>query len=153
MLTKKLEDFLNSQNVQYGVIDHMATATAQRTAAAAHIPGNELAKTVMVKTDGKMAMAVLPSSCFVNLTQFKEATGANSVSLASEGEFRDLFPDCEAGAMPPFGNLYGMDVYVDESLAADNQIAFNAGTHKELIQMPYKVYENLVHPKISRFTT
>ncbi|UKJ07029.1 aminoacyl-tRNA deacylase [Solitalea lacus] len=152
MLSKKLEDYLNSQQIQFTVIDHMATATAQRTAAAAHIPGNEMAKTVMVKIDDKMMMAVLPSHNRIDLGKLKELTGARMISLANEGEFRTYFPDCETGAMPPFGNLYGMDVYCEEQLSRDRQIAFNAGSHKELIQMPFKSFENLVHPRITHFS-
>ncbi|MCO4291997.1 YbaK/EbsC family protein [Solitalea sp. MAHUQ-68] len=152
MHSKKLEDYLNDQNVQYAIIDHMATATAQRTAAAAHIPGNEMAKTVMLKVDDKMMMAVLPCHCRIDIGRLKEITGANNISLANEGEFRTYFPDCETGAMPPFGNLYGMDVLVDEQLSKDQKIAFNSGSHRELIQMPFKAFENLVHPRISHFT-
>ncbi|SMO54480.1 aminoacyl-tRNA deacylase [Solitalea koreensis] len=151
MLNKKLQDFLDSQHVNYSVINHLSTSTAQRTAAAAHIPGKEMAKTVMVKTDDKMAMAVLPANNNINLAQLKEVTGAENVSIVSEGEFRNLFPDCEVGAMPPFGNLYGMNVYVEESLSANEPIAFNGGSHRELVQMPYKAFEQLVHPTVSKF--
>jgi Ala-tRNA(Pro) deacylase len=126
--------------------------TAQEIAASAHIPGKELAKTVMVKIDGKMAMAVLPASYRIDFDLLQGATGASTIELASEEEFEDLFPDCEVGAMPPFGNLYGMDVFAAASLAEDTDIAFNAGSHSELIRLPYKDFEKLVGPKVLQFS-
>jgi Ala-tRNA(Pro) deacylase len=107
-----------------------------------------MAKTVIVKVDGRMAMAVLPASERVDLETLRAATGAARVSLATEQEFRTLFPDCEPGAMPPFGNLYGMDVFVAPHLADDPEIAFNAGTHTELIRLPFHDFARLVQPKI-----
>ena len=117
-------------------------------AAAAHIPGKELAKTVMVKLDGKLTMTVVPSSMKVNLGRLKGAAGASEAMLADEKDFGDAFPDCELGAMPPFGNLYGMDVFVDEHLAEDEEIAFNAGSHTELLHVAYKDFEKLVSPNV-----
>jgi Ala-tRNA(Pro) deacylase len=152
MPINKLREFLDAHEVKYVAIKHSLAYTAQEIAASAHIPGRELAKTVIVKVDGKMAMAVLPSSYRVDLEALKRATGAKTVELATEGEFKDLFPECHAGAMPPFGNLYGMDVYVAESLREDEEIAFNACSHTELIRMSYKDYERLVKPKILRFS-
>jgi len=105
----------------------------------------------MVKVDGKMAMAVLPASCKVDLMHLKDAVGAASVELAGEREFRDMFPGCETGGMPPFGNLYGMDVYVSAKLAEDQEIAFNAGSHTELLKLAYKDFERLVKPKVIHF--
>ena len=122
-------------------------------AASAHVPGKELAKTVMVKIEGKMAMAVLPASSRVDLHQLREAIGASKVELASEGEFKDMFPECEVGAMPPFGNLYGMDVYASVKLAEDEEIAFNAGSHTELIRLAYQDFEKLAEPKVLGFST
>jgi Ala-tRNA(Pro) deacylase len=133
-------------------MQHSSAYTAQEIAASAHIPGKELAKTVIVKIDGKMAMAVLPASYKVSFDQFKEAIGANEVRLAYEQEFIDKFPDCEVGAMPPFGNLYGLDVYVAESLADDEEIAFNACTHTELIKMNFNDFEQLVKPVRLKFS-
>ena len=135
MPVKKLKEFLDSNQVKYATISHSAAYTAQEIAASAHVPGKELAKTVMVKIDGKMAMAVLPASFKVDLEHLKEAAGAEHVELAGEREFRDMFPGCETGGMPPFGNLYGMDVYVSAKLAEDTEIAFNAGSHTELVRM------------------
>ena len=151
MPATKLKEFLDSQNVKYVTINHSAAYTAQEIAASAHIPGQELAKTVMVRLDGKLAMAVLPASYKVDLNALKESTGAHQVELAGEQEFRSQFPECELGAMPPFGNLYDLQVYVDQSLTKDDTIAFNAGSHTELIKLSYKDFESLVRPKILKF--
>ena len=136
------------ENVKYISKFHSAAYTAQEIAASAHIPGKELAKTVMLKLDGKMAMVVLPASKQVNFTLLRGASGARHAELATEEEFETLFPGCDIGAMPPFGNLYGMDVFADESLTKDQEIAFNAGSHFELIKLAYKDFERLVNPKI-----
>ncbi|MBI1991226.1 MAG: YbaK/EbsC family protein [Betaproteobacteria bacterium] len=121
-------------------------------AESAHIRGQELAKTVMVDIDGKLAMAILPASEKLDLRLLKQAAGASKVRLASEDEFRDKFPECELGAMPPFGNLYGMEVFAAETLAADEEIVFSAGSHTELIRMAYKDFEHLVQPRIVKLT-
>lgn len=147
----KLREYLESQNVSYTVIKHSPVYTAQEIAASAHIPGKQLAKTVMVKIDGEMAMAVMPAPYRVNFERFKEQTGANQVELASEQEFKDKFPDCEPGAMPPFGNLYGMEVYAAKNLAEEMEIAFCAGAHGELIRIAYKDFESLAKPKVIDF--
>ena len=153
MPLKKLKDFLDGHNIKYVTISHSQAFTAQETAATAHIPGKELAKTVMVKIDGKMAMAVLPASNKIDFNLLKEATGAKRVELASEQEFKDLFPECEIGAMPPFGNLYGMEVFATESLAENQDIAFNSGSHTELIKMSYKDFETHVKPTVTKFSS
>jgi len=151
MPVRKLKDFLDERGVKYVSTSHSQAFTAQEIAAAAHIPGHELAKTVMVKLDGKMAMAVLPADFAVDFDLLRQAAGADSAELASEEEFRDLFPDCEVGAMPPFGNLYGMAVFVEQGLSEDEQIAFNAGSHRELLQLAYKDFEALVEPTVVKF--
>jgi Ala-tRNA(Pro) deacylase len=152
MPVKKIKEFLDSQNIKYISIIHSSAYTAQEIAASAHIPGKELAKTVMVKIDGGMAMAVLPATKKVDFDLLKEASGANKVELAGEQEFKGMFPDCEVGAMPPFGNLYGMKVFVAEILTEDKEIVFNAGSHTELIKLEYKDFEKLVKPKIIKFS-
>ena len=151
MPSKKLKEFLDSNDVKYVSIAHSTAYTAQEVAASAHIHGKDLAKTVIVKIDGKMAMAVLPASYKVDLDLLKTAAGASTIELTAEHEFRSMFPDCNVGAMPPFGNLYGMTVYADESLAEDEEIAFNAGTHAELIKMAYKDFERMVKPTVEQF--
>jgi Ala-tRNA(Pro) deacylase len=150
MPLSKLKDFLDSYNVKYVVISHSVAYTAAGIAALTHIPGRELAKTVIVKIDGALAMAVVAASQHVDLAALKAATCAKTVELASEAEFRAQFPDCELGAMPPFGNLYGMSVFADESLLRDKEIAFNAGSHRELVRIAWEDYERLVQPKVMR---
>ncbi len=152
MPVEKLKNYLDENNIKYITIKHSPAYTAQQIAASAHVSGKELAKTVMVKLDGKMAMAVLPASYHIDFKLLEEASGALKVSLAEEDEFKDMFPDCETGAMPPFGNLYGMDVYVARSLAEDEEIFFNAGTHSELIRLSYNDFERLVKPKVLKFS-
>ena len=152
MPMKRLKEFLDANNVKYITISHSRAFTAQETATSAHIAREEMAKTVMVKIDGKMAMAVLPASCNVDLELLKDVTNSSTIELADEKEFQDLFPDCEVGAMPPFGNLYQMDVFAAESLSEDEEFAFNAGTHRELIKTSYKDFERLVKPKVAKFS-
>jgi Ala-tRNA(Pro) deacylase len=152
MPVKRLKEFLDSNNIKYVTISHSPAYTAQAIAASAHVSGKELAKTVMVKVDGTMAMAVLPASCQVDFDLITEAMGAGHVELASEAEFKDLFPECEVGAMPPFGNLYDMEVCVAAKLAEDDEIAFNAGSHTELIKLSFKDFERLVKPKVLAFS-
>jgi len=153
MPIQKLRQFLDENLVKYIVITHSKAYTSQGVAAVAHIPGNELAKTVILKKDGKLCMAVLPASKQVNLAAFAKHTHSTDVSLASERDFKDRFPDCEVGAMPPFGNLYGLCVYADASLTRDKEIAFNAGSHLELIKLAYSDFARLVEPIISDFVT
>ena len=148
-----LKEFLDKQGIKYITIRHSTAYTAQEVAASAHIPGKELAKIVMVKIDGKMTMAVLPATHNVDLELLKKVASANKVELASEEEFKGMFPGCDVGAMPPFGNLYGLDVFAAESLAEDKEIAFNAGSHAELIKLTYKDFERLVKPKVGRFSS
>jgi len=152
MPVKKLKEFLDANKIKYVTVAHSPAYTAQQIAASAHIPGRELAKTVMVKIDGKLAMAVLPASFKIDFDLLGKASGAKKVELATEGEFKEMFPGCELGAMPPFGNLYGMDVFVAQSLAEDDEIAFNAGSHTELIKLSYKDFERLVKPRVARIS-
>ncbi len=152
MPVKKLREFLDQNGVKYVSISHSPAYTMSEIAALAHIPGKEVAKTVMVKVDGKMAMAVLPSNAQVDFDLLKRGTGAKNVALASENDFKELFPECDVGAMPPFGNLYGMAVYVAPRLAEDREIAFNAGSHTELLRLTYKDFERLVKPKVFSFS-
>ena len=152
MPVKKLKEFLDKNKVKYVAISHSKAYTAMEIAAAAHIVGKELAKTVMVKIDGRMAMAVLPASHRVDLDLLQKAAKAKKVEIADEAEFKGLFPDCELGAMPPFGNLYGLDVYTAKSLAEDEEIAFNAGSFTELIKLAYQDYEKLVKPVLGKFS-
>ena len=153
MPIQKLKEFLDSHQIKYVTISHSKAYTAQEVAATSHIPGKELAKTVIVKIDGNMAMAVLPSSFQVDFHLLKKALGVSIIDLAEENEFKYTFPGCDVGAMPPFGNLYGMKVYVDNKLSQDEEIAFNAGNHTELIRLAYKDFEQLVQPTLLSFAT
>lgn len=152
MPLSKLRDFLDSHYVKYLVISHSLAYTAQGIAALAHVSGKKLAKTVIVKIDGILAMAVVPASHHVDLNQLRMLAGAQTVEIASEREFKDAFPDCETGAMPPFGNLYDMAVYADASLAENEEITFSAGTHRELVRMSWHDMERLVNPQIASLT-
>jgi Ala-tRNA(Pro) deacylase len=147
MPTPRLTELLDREGIRYITIQHSRAYTAQEVAAAAHVPGKEMAKTVVTKLDGKPALVVLPAGEKVNFDQLRANTGASDVELATEQEFATLFPGCELGAMPPFGNLYGLETYVTRSLADDEEIAFNAGTLTELVRMPYRDFERVVHPK------
>ncbi len=152
MPTKKLKAFLDENNVKYITVRHSSAYTAQEIAAKAHVSGKEVAKTVIIKVEGKMAMAVLPASYQLDFKLLKHLFGTQQVTLATEAEFSYSFPDCEVGAMPPFGNLYDMEVYVAESLAEDKQIAFNNGSHTEMLKMSFEDYERLVQPRILKFS-
>lgn len=152
MPIKMLKEFLDSNKIKYITISHSPVYTAQEIAASVHIPGKGLAKSVLIKIDGKMAMAVLPASDKIDFDLLKSVIIGTNIRLAYEQEFIDKFPDCEVGAMPPFGNLYGLEVYVSESLSKNEEIAFNACSHSELIKMSYKDFEKLVKPKIMSFS-
>lgn len=150
MPLSKLREFLDSHNIKYLVISHSLAYTAQGVAALAHVSGKKLAKTVIVKIDGILAMAVIPASDHVDLDRLKTLTGAQTVEIATEREFQDAFPDCETGAMPPFGNLYDMAVYADVSLAQHEEITFSAGTHRELVRMNWADMARLVSPTVDK---
>jgi Ala-tRNA(Pro) deacylase len=152
MPAAKLKQFLDSHNIKYVTISHSVAYTAQEIAAITHIPGKTLAKTIMVHIDGRLAMAVVPASLRLSLSRLKRATNAGVVEIATEQEFRNAFPDCETGAMPPFGNLYSMPVFIDEALQRD-EIVFNAGSHRELIKMSYRDFDRLVEPKVGHLAT
>ena len=148
-----LKAFLDSRNVKYISIRHSMAFTASEVAESVHVKGRDFAKTVIVQIDGAMAMVVLPASRRLVLHDLREMLGIDHVRLASEAEFKDVFPDCELGAMPPFGNLYGMPVYVAASLTDETEIAFNAGTHSEVIKLAYEDFEQLVNPTVIDFVT
>ena len=143
-IVKKLDDLLKKSKIKYEKITHAETFTSQETAQVEHIPGRELAKVVMVKADGKDVMMVVSGHHKVDLGKAKKLLKAKDVRLATEQEFISLFPDCEKGAMPPFGGLYDVPFYVDKTIAENDTIVFNAGTHRESIKMAYKDYEKVV---------
>jgi Ala-tRNA(Pro) deacylase len=153
MPAQRLKTFLDQQRVKYITLHHSPAYTAQEIAAAAHVSGREMAKTVVVWLDGRLALAVLPANRNVVLEDLRIAAGAQQAWRATEEEFQQRFPDCEPGAMPPFGNLYDMEVYAAETLAEDARIAFNAGSHSELLQMSWADFERLAKPKVAPFST
>ena len=150
-ILERLEGYLKQNNVVYKTVKHPEVYTAQEIAAAMHIPGKELAKVVMVKAKERFIMVVLPASWRVDFSKLKEVLNEKDLRLANEEEFRTLFPDCEAGAEPPFGNLYNIDTYVDRSITGDELIFFNAGNHYESVEMTYRDYAKLVKPKVADF--
>lgn len=149
MIAAKIRSLLERSDVDYSVVHHPPTFTAHETAESVHVKGRDFAKPVIVKIENWLAMVVVPATRQVSLEELQEVVGTHNVRLAKEHEFASLFADCETGALPPFGNLYGLDVYVDPSLAADEEIAFNAGSHTELIRMKYDDFESLAHPKVA----
>lgn len=149
---ERLEAYLREHGVKYEITPHAEAYTAQEIAAVEHVPGGQLAKVVVADADGTLAMLVLPAPARVDLVRLRAALGAKKVRLASEEEFARLFPDCEVGAMPPFGNLYGVPVYVDRSLTGQAQIVFNAGTHRETMTVAFADYQRLAAPTIIEFT-
>jgi Ala-tRNA(Pro) deacylase len=147
----RLEGYLRENGVSFEVQHHPRAVTAQEVAATEHVPGKMFAKTVMVLADREMVMLVLPAPYQVDPEKAAEELGAKEVHLASEERFGDTFPDCEVGAMPPFGNLYGVPVYVDETLAEDETVVFRAGTHTDTMSVRYADLERLVEPTVARF--
>ncbi len=150
-ILERLEEHLKKNRVTYKTVKHPEAYTAQEIAAAMHVPGKELAKVVMVKARDRFIMGVLPASWRVDFNKLKEVLREKDLRLATEGEFKALFPDCEAGAEPPFGNLYNIDTYVDQSITGDEHIFFNAGNHYEAVAMTYRDYAILVKPKVADF--
>lgn len=147
MPVKALKEFLDNHKVKYVSMTHSPAFTSQEIAAAAHVSGKELAKTVIFKMDEGLGMVVVPANDQVNFAKLKEVIGKN-VDLASESEFKHQFAGCEVGAMPPFGNLYNLPVYIASELTKQDHIIFNAGSHSELMQLAYHDFERLVKPKV-----
>ncbi len=148
---ERLEEYLSSNGVSFELERHRLAYTAQQLAAAEHVSGKLVAKVVMALANGTLTMLVLPASSNVNLEKLKADLGAKELRLAREEEFATLFPDCEVGAMPPFGNLYGIPVYLDRTLARVPEITFPAGSHSESMRIRYADYERLVHPQLREF--
>ena len=151
-ISTRLQKFLDENHVSYSMMPHTTTYTAQGTAATMKISGKELAKTVVLRADEETILAVLPAAPHANLRKLANLLG-KPLRLATEQEFSSLFPDCELGAMPPFGSLYNLPVYVDESLAADEEIVFNAGTHRDAVRMRYADFARLAKPIVCSFAS
>jgi Ala-tRNA(Pro) deacylase len=148
MPAPRTRQLLDESKVKYATINHLPAFTARACARVTHVPADAFAKSVVVEIDGRWAMVLEPATTRLSLAQLKKVTGASRVSLATEKECRELFPDCEEGAIPPFGHLYGMDVYMSESLTHGRQLVFNAGSHSELISLAYGDFAALEHPKV-----
>ena len=148
---KRLQRYLDSHKIPYEVMSHSAAYSARATAEALHVPGDMFAKVVIAKADQRFVMAVVPSTWRVDFKRLEEVLDTRHVRLATESEFSDLFPDCEVGTMPPFGNLYHMDVYVDELLTQDAYILFDVGTHTGAMKLRYRDFAELVRPTVTQF--
>jgi Ala-tRNA(Pro) deacylase len=153
MIPSSISDYLNRNGARYAVISHPVAYTAQEEAAAAHVPGNEWAKAVVCVADDQPILAVVPAPCAVDLSRLQRAADAHSIRLAKEAEFARLYQDCEPGAMPPLGPLYGQRVFVDKRLTADSEVTFNAGSHHDAIRMPYREFERVARPSVAEFAS
>lgn len=152
-IPRSIEHFLGEQHVTYTVLHHPAAYTSQEEAAVMHVPGGQWAKTVACFADGRPILAVLPANAHVDVERLRRAVGSRELRLASEHEFEPLFPDCETGAMPPLGPLYGQAVFVDQRLADAKEIVFNAGSHSDAIRVSYEEFARVVHPTVADFGT
>jgi Ala-tRNA(Pro) deacylase len=151
-ILKKLKEVLEEAKIPYEVYTHALAYTAQEIAQRQHMPGKDMAKVVILKADGKYVMAVVPASRMLSLRRAKDALHAGQITLATETEFTELFPGCETGAMPPFGNLFDLPVYVDPALEKDEMIFFNAGNHVQTVRLRYRDFQDLVHPTVVPLT-
>jgi Ala-tRNA(Pro) deacylase len=149
-ILRKLKEMLDEAKISYEVHSHLQAFTAQETAARQHLSGKDMAKVVMLEVDGALAMAVIPASRMISLNAVKASLGAKEVRLATEDEFASRFPECEIGAMPPFGNLFDLPVYVDPTLEEDEAIFFNAGNHQQTVEMRYRDFAQIVQPRVVR---
>jgi Ala-tRNA(Pro) deacylase len=149
---ERMEQYLRENDVPFETMTHSQAFTMQEVAAALHVPGDQVAKVVIVKADDDMVMLVVPAPYRLDFSLLRALLGAKKVRLAQEGEFEDLFPDCATGAMPPFGNLYDLPVYVDEVLALEPDIVFRVGTHRDTMKVAYADFARLVQPRVAEFT-
>jgi Ala-tRNA(Pro) deacylase len=149
---ERMEQYLRENGVDFEVQTHAQAFTMQEVAAALHVPGNQVAKVVMVKADDDKVMAVLPAPYRLNIDLLRDLVGAKRARLAKEEEFADLFPDCATGAMPPFGNLYDVPVYADRSMAEEPDMVFRIGTHRETMKIAYADFVQLVKPVLGDFS-
>lgn len=151
-ISRRIGEYLDTQKVGYEVIHHPQAFTAQEVAHTIHISGKRLAKAVVLKGDEKLVMAVVPASHRLNVRELQAASGAKHLQMMDESDLTKIFPDCELGAIPPFGNLYGMDTWVDRAVSESEEIIFCAGTHKDCLRMKYADYASLTKPQVSTFS-
>lgn len=150
MPLSRLRKYLDKNSISYTLVSRPPVFTFQGTTVIVHAPGRQVAKTVMVKIDGELALTVLPAASHVDISAFRHEAGVRSAEFATDEEFRDRFPECEIGTMPPFGDLHGLEVFADETLSRNEEITFNARSHRELIQMPWNDFERVVKPTVIR---
>jgi Ala-tRNA(Pro) deacylase len=150
-ISRRIREFLDENDIQYEWLPHPQAYTSQEVAHSLHISGKRLAKTVLVDADGCLNMAILPASLRLSLGKLQDVLQAKRIEMLAESELAELFPDCDLGAIPPFGNLYGMDVWVDKSVAASDELVFTAGTHRDAIRMRYSDFAALVNPRVGQF--
>ena len=148
----EIAEFLEKNSINYQVFSHRPAFTAQQMAAEEHVPGMNVAKPVIVQADGKYYMCVLPACCKVDLETLRSQLGAGEIQLAGEKELAKLFPDCELGAEPPFGNVYGLTTIMDKTLTDDQYLVFQSGSHDRAIRINRDDYEKLVHPRVLQFS-
>lgn len=152
MIAEKIREALDAGATRYQTLPHREVFTAQEVAAASHVSGRRLAKVLIAREHaGRYFMVVLPAPCRVDLTALRNATGSRRLTLATEGELATLFPDCDTGAMPPFGNLYNLPVYVDACFPRAGDFFFQAGNHQEVVRVSYEDFERLVRPVVGEF--
>lgn len=145
-------EYLDRHSAHYEMNDHVDTFTAQQMAAQTHIPGMHVAKPVIVRADEKVYMCVLPACCKIDMDALKSQVNAEDVELVDEKEMAKLFPDCQLGAEPPIGGIYGLTTIIDKSLEEDDYVAFQGGTHDKTIKMTMQEYKNLTHPCVLDFS-
>jgi Ala-tRNA(Pro) deacylase len=151
-MNARVQSLLVGSQVPYEVVAHPLAYTAQGVAHASHVSGWQMAKVVVLRPpSGPVLMAVLPASCRLDLGHLEDASGSKGLALLPETELGELFPDCETGSMPPFGNLYGLPVFVDAHLAREEALVFQAGNHREAVRVRYADFERLVHPTVGDF--
>lgn len=148
MPVRTIRAFLDENDVRYVIVQHSPAYTAQEIAESVHVSGWAFAKSVMVRLDDRLAMVVLPATRQIDLEALQESTGARNAELARESEFEACFPDCDPGAVPPFGNLFGLPVYISESLVDEPELVFNAGRHTEVMRLAYEDFQRLVEPEV-----
>ena len=151
-ILRKLKEILDQAKIPYEVYNHPSAYTAQEIAASQHIPGREMAKVVILKIDSSLVMAVVPASKLVSIAMVKSSLACRQATLATEDEFASRFPECEIGAMPPFGTLFGLPVYVDPALEQDETVFFNAGNHQQTVRLKYRDFKELVKPQVVPLT-
>jgi Ala-tRNA(Pro) deacylase len=153
MIPSSITDYLNLNHAQYSVIPHPVAYTAQQEAAATHVPGRSWAKSVVCVANNQPILAVVPAPCSVDLQRLQRTIDADTIRLATEDEFTPIYRDCEPGAMPPLGSLFGQRVVVDTRLTHDPEIVFSGGSHRDAIRMPYREFERLSRPTVAEFAT